>query len=419
MLEEIRAETQRRSGVVGLGAKSIGHPDLDQELWNRGRELLRKKTAANENGPDLYLATQLYAGGGHTALIGDFVRALGGEKTSRLILTNLDNSNSAPLSEDIRERIAIAPENIVVLEGATMEERLQALVRQICSLKWRFLFLFHHPDDPLPSVVAQPAIGRQRFIVHHSDFAPSLGLHLPGMQLIDLSRQAASMSRILGLTSSWLPLSAPDPGRRPTGFLRRGKIVTASCGAMHKFTRDYFYRYPETVAHILRRTNGWHLHIGPLEEQTLAELPRDRFIHLEWTPSLAKTLWENEVDLFLASFPVDGARTSVEVFASATPYLAHAPQPRRDSEAHIFWSTFEDLDRILRTAAHRRFLVKHARNSRRVFEKFHRPRVFAATLRNILSGKGGRRDPDASARDLRTMQGLLRAVTAAAFQQRG
>ncbi|MDQ6914016.1 MAG: hypothetical protein M3128_14205, partial [Verrucomicrobiota bacterium] len=389
------------------------------------RELVGDRSAGDASGPDVYLATQLYVDGGHTALIGDFVRALGQEKTARLILTNIENLNPAPLPETIRSRLAVAPKNISILTGESLAVRLESLVAQLLETKPRRLFLFHHPDDPIACAASQPEIARQRIMVHHTDFAPSLGLHLPGIQLIDLNPIAASVSRVLGLTSSWLPLFAPDPGPRPAGFLRRGKVVTASSGGAFKFTRDYFYSYPRTVAIVLRETGGWHVHIGGLEAKTLSEIEealaregvaRERFIHIPWVFSVAKALWENDVDLFLASFPLDGARTSAEVFASATPYLGHSANPRSDADGKIFWNTWDRLNEILH-AADEKFLEEHARISRRIYEDLHQPREFRARLLRILDGQGGREDPQAEQRDLRTMKGMLRALIAAAYQE--
>ncbi len=423
-LDRIRAKMKRCRAVAGLGVKAIGFPELDEKLWRLGRELISETKSVQGNGPDVYLATQVYADGGHTALIGDFVRALGDEKNTKLILSDLENTNSLPLPEAIRSRLAIVPENISILTGETLAVRLEALVAQLLELNPRRLFLFQHPDDPIVGAAAQPEISRQIIMVHHADFAPSLGLYLPGIQLIDLNPIAASLSRVLGLTSSWLPLFAPDPGPRPTAFLRRGQLVTASSGNPYKFTRDYFYSYPKTIGIVLRETGGWHVHIGELETKTISEIEealarenvvRERFIHIPWVPSVAKALWENEVDLFLASFPLDGARTSAEVFASATPYLGHSAQPRRDTDGKIYWSTWDHLSDILR-AADQKFLEEQSQISRRIYEDLHQPREFKTRLLRILDGQGGRKDPQAEERDLRTMKGMLRALIAAAYQ---
>jgi len=441
-LEESQQELQRWRAHSGLGARALGTREGDWKLWRLGRDWLAGKdtsmydaeSMSGRPGPDVYLASQLYPDGGHTALIGDFVRALDSEEASpHLILTNIHGANSSPLPEEIRSRTAIPAANITFLEGDSLFERLQQLFPQLMTLRPRRLFLFHHPDDPLASVVAHPEIAPQRVLVHHADRTPSFGLHIPGIQIIELNPGAASMSRFLGLIAEWLPLTAPDPGARPLGFLRRGKLVTASTGSSYKFTSDYAYSYPETVAVILRKTHGWHLHIGPLEAKTLAEiesalraknLELDRFIHVPWTPSVASCLWEHEVDLYLPSFPIDGARTKVEVMSSATPYLGHSERPvarfregEIEPEGEMVWNTWEDLASTLERVSHSTELEKQSCRVRQNYEEMHHPRVFAKQLSAILAGEGGREDPSHQERDRRTIQGTLRSLAAAGLHE--
>lgn len=441
-LDKCQKELHRWRAQPGLGARALGARECDWALWRMGREWIaahdaemchRAETASAGFGPDVYLATQLYPDGGHTALIGDFVRALDSkEERAHLILTNIDGLNSSPLSGKIRSRTGIPADNITLLDGRSLFDRLQSLFAQLLALRPRRLFLFHHPDDPLASVVAQPEIAAQRILVHHADSTPSFGLHLPGIQIIDLNPIAASMSRLLGLAAEWLPLTAPDPGARPHGFLRRGELVTATSGNAHKFTSDYVYSYAETVGVILRNTGGWHVHIGWLEETTLAEiasalraknLAPDRFIHVPWTQSVATCLWEHEVDLYFSSFPINGARTNAEAMASATPYLGHSMRPLArlrgsliDPEGGLVWSTWEDLAVTLQSVSDPAILKELSSGMRLQYERMHHPRVFAKQLAAILAGEGGREDPYREERDQRTMQGMFRSLSTAILQ---
>lgn len=418
---ECQKELHRIAALPGLGNRALGVRECDWKLWRIGREWLagqaEPRTGAKQAGADVYLATHLYVDGGHTALIGDFVRALdAGAGNSHLILTNLHLLNSQPLAEEIRARVALPAAQIHFLEGESPAHRLESLFRQLASLQPRRLFLFHHPDDPLSIVVAQPEIAAQRILVHHVDSAPTFGLHLPGIQIIDLNPIAAAMTRLLGLTSEWLPLTVPDPGARPHGFLRRDQLVTASSGAANKFARDYIYDYAGTLGVVLSATGGWHVHIGALEEKTLGEISAvlrtkgiapDRFIHVPWTSSVATCLWTHKVDIYLASFPIDGARTKVEVLASGTPYLSHSTRP---SESELVWRTGEDLVSLLGNLRDAAQVENRSREMRSHYEQMHHPQIFSRQLADILAGRGGRTDPDREERDRRVMQGMLRSL---------
>ena len=425
-LDDLLQRMLRLQAQPGIGKKALGVADWDRELWQMGRTWLKThrcdSTASSfPMGGDLYLATQLYANGGHTGLIGDFVHALdAGGMHSRLILTDINARCPHPLPAEIIERVGLPAENITILAGPSLSERLDQLMERIQAQKPRRLFLFHHPEDPLAGIVCQPEFAEQRFLVHHADSSPTFGLHLPGIQIIELNPIAAAMSRLLGLDPALLPLCAEDPGPRSGGFLRKGHLVTASCGSQHKFTSSFFYTYPETVALVLRTTGGEHVHIGPLSAATLrqihgalaeGQIPACRFIHVPWTRSVSACLWEHGCDVYLSSFPIDGARTNAEVLASATPHLRFSH--RADDlwiDGALTWRTWEELIARLRELASADGLAEKSRLMRRAYEEHHHPRNFAGTLHGIIDSGRGRIDPHQPFRDQRSIHSLMKSL---------
>jgi hypothetical protein len=285
------------------------------------------------------------------------------------------------------------------------------------------LFLFHHPDDPVACAAVQPGISPQTFLVHHADTIPTFGLYLPGIQIIDVTPSAAATSHVQGFSPALLFLTTPDPGPRPVGFLQRGNLVTATCGSDHKFRIEPPHSYPEAVGVMLRATRGWHVHIGPLQDYQLSAIydvlnatnvDRDRFIHLPWTDSLAKALWENACDLYFASFPVGGARSNIEVFASATPHLCYTSRPNWTvdpdtlrPEGGLVWRSLEELRIELENVADARLLEEKSKLMRAAYERLHHPRAFAARLKGILEGSNGMEDPHKSNREHRAIERMI------------
>lgn len=397
----------------GLGSRALGVPEWDWRLWRMGREHLARRAPSPEAEPppailtspvrDVYLATQIYDVGGHTALIGDFVRALG-NASAHLIVTDLFGQNSSPVPEVVVSRLGLPASQVSVLPGPSHGDRLRQLFVHLQALRPARLFLFHHPQDPLASVVAQPEIARQRVLVHHADATPSFGLHVPGIVTIDLHPTAVAMARALGRDSSLLPLTSPDPGPRPHGFLRRGHLVSASSGSAHKFGGAYAMSYAETVGVILRATAGRHVHIGPLGDEALDDIgrvlaregvPADRFAYVRTARSIAAALWDHDVDVYCASFPIDGARTRIEVLAAGTPYLRHVARPvpgspadpTRDADGLLAWCTWDDLTTTLLRLSSDGALCEHSTHARRLYERHHHPDMFARTLTRILDGR--------------------------------
>ncbi|MEO7932476.1 MAG: hypothetical protein ABIT76_04885 [Chthoniobacterales bacterium] len=430
-LKTLSLQMRKLHDQPGLGARCLGVPSFDAQLYQIGQEWLAAhaeevgQASDAERKCDVYLATQLYPFGGHTPLIGDFVEALGNTVESHLIVTNVLQLNVSPLPENTQSRTRIGADKTTFLTSASFEERLDELLRILLTLRPRRLFLFQHPHDPVAVAACQPWIASQRVLVHHADSIPSFGLFLPGVQIIDLNPTASSVTRFLGLKSNLLLLTSPDPGPRPVGFLTRGNLVTATCGGPAKYQRLHAHSYAEIVAVILRSTGGWHYHVGQLGGKMLGEIARvlarenisaDRFIHVEWTPSLSAFLWEQACDVYFSSFPVNGARTNAEVLASATPHLRYSERPERalmgcgsEIPGGLTWSTPENLTSVLREVGNRETLEKLSREMRLAYDKTHHPRVFAGTLENILAGKNPPEEMELE-RDKRALQLLLKTV---------
>ena len=250
---------------------------------------------------------------------------------------------------------------------------------------------------------------------------------MPDITLIELNPLGAAIARAQRLSPELLPLTCPDPGPRPHGFLRNGALVTATSGTPLKFDGDYAYTYPEAIALILKTTGGRHIHIGPLNDELTGGIdqalrregidPRG-FVHRPWVPSVAKALWDCDCDVYVASFPTDGARALVEVAASGTPYLAHTRRPHRNPENDPmtgagtgWWRNWDELEARLGELSDRRRLETRSEQMRQRYMRFHHPSVFERTLDDILAGKEGLADPQAAGRD-RAMLALITAALA-------
>ena len=424
----------------GLGTQAFGWQKGDKIVSSIGQAWLDEHSARfgarkdGPPGPDVFIATTLYPNGGHTALIGDFVRALAEiaphSPRPHLIVTNCNLEHREPLAPATVLRAAIDRDRIDVLRGPHFGDRLDQLFARLMELRPGRLFLFHHPDDPVACAVVQPSVGAQTFLVHHADTIPSIGLYLPGIRIIDVTPHAAATSRVQGFAPALLLLTRPDPGPRPVGFLQRGKLVTATCGGFHKFRMERPHSYPDAVGVILRATGGWHVHIGPLKDDQLSaindvlastNLSRDRFVHIRLADSLATALWKNACDLYFASFPMGGARADVEVFASATPHLCFTARPKTgifNDELRpvggLVWRSLPELAAELATVSNVEMLEEKSKLMRTAYDRLHHPRVFAAQLGEILKGNDGVEDPQAAARERRAIERMLSGFQAQA-----
>jgi hypothetical protein len=380
---------------------NFGSAELDALCRRIGQSALGPAEAVpGQAGPDIYIASRLYETGGHTALIGDYMRAAGG-RPALLALTDMDNLGAIPAK--ILAYLKLAPSQIVICTEATRRGKLVWLAALLARHRPARVFLFTHPQDSATIAACQPTPGRRYVFVHHVDRRPSLGAFMTDAVHVDLTpfcfhccRQQAGIADNL-----FLPIVAPDLGCRRFERPRldfRG-LTTASSGSADKFRLDYRPNYPEAVAALLGLTGGRHVHIGSLPScylkhlrATLARhrIPASRFRIIQAVPSLWRALEDLDVDLYIGSFPLRGARASVEAMGSGTPALWHvAGEPSRFHDTHMkypdaaTWHEIADLLEIVR-GIDAGWLRRQSQAARRHYEQHHRPEVLAA----CLSGPG-------------------------------
>ena len=94
-------------------------------------------------------------------------------------------------------------------------------------------------------------------------------------------------------------------------------------------------------------------------------------------PSLARALWEREVDILIGSIPFGGARTKIEACCAATPMLSFlSPGTPRFGVTHLqpsalpLWQTADELVSLLK-AVDIAWLQHHSQLVRRYFVNNH------------------------------------------------
>jgi hypothetical protein len=353
--------------------------------------------------PDVYIASRLYVTGGHTPLIGDFIQAAG--RPARLFITNLYNDfDDVPV--DILRRVGLDESLVAVAPKSGLVDKLCWLLDRLNDAHTSRIFLFNHADDCVAVAACQRHVKREVTFVHHADRSASIGAFLPFSRHIDLTPYSFSRCAHGRRKSDHclLPLVAEDLGARSFSVRPRGArpLVTAASGSASKFSLAYSPSYVDVVSELLAATDGRHVHIGPLLpnylerfHSTLAEkhVWQDRLVHIPHVPSVWMSMEAFAVDLYIGSFPVRGARTSVEVMGSATPALWHVESDEtffhdthmRYPEA-MTWRSADELIGIVR-AMDDVLLRSQSIFARRHYERQHHPSILASRLRSTWESK--------------------------------
>lgn len=387
-LEQIQLLYRELQKLPELPLFPAGVKAADQFLLAMGQLALEQTGPPAEEsrtGRDCILASEIFALGGRALLAKDLATAL--HEKPELWLTKDQSPSPEAVAHAGSLRIRTFP-------GNNLWQKTLALVSALGKNRPRRLFLLHSPDDVTAAAVAAAGqkMGCQLYLLHHADATPCSGLFLPDCQLIDFTPRAAAFSRyLLGLESIWLPLTCPDPKPPKRTFKASGTMTTATSGHPTKFRIMAHPDYPELICSLLQATNGRHLHIGALDRKIKRDLaqklasgkvPNDRFVHVEWVPNLARALLEYQVDLFINSYPIGGARTVVEAMAAGTPTVWQSPSPELDPiraqmrypQAPV-WRTLDDLTRLATQFDAGEF-THQSSCARAHYERCHHPRIW-------------------------------------------
>lgn len=421
-LELIEALVQYvRFDVYSL-ASVFGSSELDERCMRCGALALEKfrrvRRAASANPACcVYVTSELYGSGGHTACLEDLIWAQPDISHHHVLVTHvlgLDNER------EVRERFAGQP---VEIEFAPRKlkrrlDKLEWLMTRVAELAPAWSFLLNHYQDAVAVSAAQPMLSDKLVFYHHADHQLCLGVHLPHAIHVDPHNLGYENCRNhLQLTNNvYWPMiirgASAVNQRRP---FEQEVLTTCTSGGGWRLEQPSAYRYWELIPELLRRTRGTHIHIGDLGENVASAIrtrlawlsvPSERFRHIPYAPSIANALVEHNVDLYVASFPLGGGRTSLEVMAAGTPALAHQHCYSRFfggadmlyPEAFI-WRTpsefFEVIDSLTPDVIelHRRKSLKH-------FEANHIPELLKDAL---AATKSGRR-PDVAPPPLRAFK---------------
>lgn len=427
----------RRHGMLCFGSAQIDAlcVDLGRHICAKIVDTLSPLSSGEESRAplDLYVASHLYDTGGHTPLIGDYIRGNPGRR-SLLAITNVDNAMTG-MTRNVLDHAGVpASQTLLCTEPASLE-KFKWLADLILRLKPARVFLFNHFYDSVAISACAALVHSRLVFVHHADRNPCLGAFLKSALHVDVSpfcyvccREKAGSTR-----NVFVPLVVEEEGYRAfgDGRSRAGPLTTASAGSELKFSLDYSPNYIDAVVELLRSGNGRHIHIGGLREDYLtyfrvalrdAGISDDRIRFVSGVPSVWEAMLEFGVDLFINSFPARGARTSIEVMGSGTPIVWHVGSAEtRFHDTHMkyaeaeTWQTLGELSGIVRRIDDG-WLQFQSRSARRHYERYHAPGLIERYLsQDPILGCGMQLDPPIF--DQPALRSLDEVISAAKIDQ--
>lgn len=345
----------------------------------------------------IYLVSRLQRSGGHSRLVQDFIREQP-EKNHLILSTEI----GGPSDKDYFLKLYSAQEN-VFLELAPrgdFEKRLSWLQSMLQKCKAEHVYLFNHHQDSVAIAALVPDLGLNGSFIHHGDHHLSLGVHLAHLNHIDLHPMGYHYCRNeLGIDNYYLPLTFEDEEHSilKTHFAQSGELTTATAARSNKVEIPYYVSYLDFVPQLLKITGGRHIHLGKLTPWALRRIysqmrkqgvQKDRFVYIEWAPSVWKALRDHKVDVYIASFPYGAGLTLIEAMGAGIPVIMHEHMYSRVLSglelAYPESFRWNDPDDLLQYLANLTPLIleEEKQCARLRYETFHRPEILKNYLQN-------------------------------------
>lgn len=390
----------------------FGSPELDdlcarlgKDLWSRMGGAENPGLLTDEEGVwDIYVASELYDSGGHTPLVGDYIRAAS-QRRAFLLVTDIDN-RLGEVGVPILDYIGLPSSQVALCPETSFSSKFVWLKDMMSRFIPNRVFLFNHPHDSVAVAACAALTGVDFFFIHHVDRSPCLGAYLKSATHVDVTPFCYRCCRDKARISDniFIPLVAKDKGKRclSKGRLQNRGLITATAGDEHKFRLDYIPNYISVIAELLRVDGRRHIHIGRLSSSFLDRLrsqlrevgaAEDRLAYIPHVSSLWQSMSDFDVDLYIGSFPVRGARASVEVMGSGTPAVWHVSSEETwFHDTHMkypeaaTWHTKQELLDIVDNLDDD-WLLAQSRAARRHYEANHDPELMSQRLAKSTVGQ--------------------------------
>lgn len=343
----------------------------------------------------VYVVSRLQRSGGHSRLVQDFIRAQP-EKKHLILSTEVGGCSDI----EFFSKLFGTKDNVCFVRapGGNFEVRLKWLQSTLLPSQPEHVYLFNHHQDSVAVSALVPELELEGSFCHHGDHHLCLGVHFSHLSHIDFHPMGFHHCRDeLGIDNKYLPLTFEDKQSVPveTDFMQGGNLITATAARWNKIEVPYYISYLDIIPRVLKATGGQHVHIGRLTPWALFRIYRqmrkqgvqsDRFIYIEWTPSVWKALQEHKVDIYLASFPYGAGLTLIEAMGAGIPVIMHEHMYSRVLSglelAYKDAFSWYDPEKLLRhlDILTPDCLLHEKELSRQHYEYFHQPKILRAYL---------------------------------------
>lgn len=311
-------------------------------------------------GRTLHVATEIYAVGGHTRLVGKWIGLLGDEKHAVVLVRQRSPYEPSWLIPEGADVPLIDLEQSGVLERRDKVARLIELFQAA-----RRVVLHIHPNDACAVAAAYRVPGADIRFVNHADHVGWLGAGLPATFLNLRQRGTRLAARRRAIDASAcdvvpLPIRPPPlidrhAAREQLGIANR-EILLLTIASGPKYTPVDGRSLAPVLDALLAEADVRLMAIGPQPGHPLFAALSERHPGQVFVPGpiIDPAVHRAAADVYLDSYPFCSPTSLLESAAAGTPVVAFQPDPE---ELEILYAECPWLSREAYTAPDPRGLV--------------------------------------------------------------
>ena len=366
-------------------------PSLDRIIEKIANVIYNPKLQYNSStGKSIIIVSELYLEGGHSRIVEDIVSLIPDEVL--IIITDYKNNylNGKLQLREMYDRFRGA--SVATIPMGSHLSKVHSIKNLINLVSPKKLYLLLHHTDAIGYVAASAhnVMGLKRFFIHHADHNPSLGSTLTYEKHLDTTEETCLNCEVSGNQNcSVLPLYVKDQAVR-IGTTNNGHMNFASVGSKGKFKFEGALDHAARIIKCLEFDNvDIFYHIGHLEQSSIDKINLsllensinpERFKHIEWVPSVWKTLLELDVHVLISSAPKDGGRTAIEAQGAGIPVLFYLTTISKSIYAapELLWTDHVTLNSAIKKVFEN--YSEYSNKAREFYEKYYNENAFKKSL---------------------------------------
>lgn len=306
------------------------------------------------------------------------------------IMVLVTNMTDVEVPEYARELLGIYPNVSIKAVPSAYPEKLVWLSRTMAEFAPVKAYYYTSHNDPYAQALMQSGICKN-VCLFSFDHGFICGISNPNLDCVIAKRPLdyKMLRKRLGAKVIYIPTWGPKiidcEGLQYMPFNDHKNLITASSTArFYKFNDRPPNSYLDNVLELLCRTKGKHYHLGPIPQDKLDyintfledhDLPREAFVHIEWSDNVLKDLLQFHADIFIEPFPIVSYRLTLEMLSSGIPVIAQE-NIRRMSKldfiypGNLLWKTRQDFLETLSSLTQQQ-LFEHSQRSLEYFHSTH------------------------------------------------